>query len=148
MPSKAVQAESAFRGGLNCAQAILSTYGPDYGLDRGQALCLAMGLGGGFGRQGEVCGAVSGACLVLGLKLGGTGDPAEKKTKEETYRLVEAFNARFRAAHGSLLCRDLLGLELCKPADLEKARQQGLFASLCPGLVRDAARLLEELIEG
>ena len=71
-----------FEEGFSCSQALLSTYGPELGLDREIALKVATALGGGMGRMGETCGAVTGAFMVIGLKYGTTRgedeDAAEK----------------------------------------------------------------------
>ena len=63
---------SCFQEGFSCAQAVLSAYGPQYGLDRELALKVAGAFGGGMGHMGQVCGAVTGAFMVIGLKYGKT----------------------------------------------------------------------------
>ena len=80
--SRIENAISAFRGDFNCSQSILSTYCTQYGLDRDIALKLATGFGGGMGRLGRTCGAVSGAFMVIGLKYGmGLNNDTEAKEK-------------------------------------------------------------------
>jgi C_GCAxxG_C_C family probable redox protein len=134
------QAVNGFEQGLNCAQAIVSSYGPRFGLERELALKLASGLGGGIGHQGGCCGAVTGAIIVIGLKQGGTA------ADEKTYGLIDQFLERFKARRGSILCRELLGCDISTPRGLQAARDKGLFANLCPGFVRDSAEILEELL--
>jgi C_GCAxxG_C_C family probable redox protein len=68
MKTKTEVAADRFLSGYNCAQAILYAFGPDLGLDGETALKVATGLGAGMGRRGEVCGAVTGGILALGLK--------------------------------------------------------------------------------
>ncbi|UCD85357.1 MAG: C_GCAxxG_C_C family protein, partial [Deltaproteobacteria bacterium] len=68
--SKVKSAVSCFKEGFSCSQVLLSTYGTDFGLDRETALKVAGAFGGGMGRMGEVCGAVTGAFMVIGLKHG------------------------------------------------------------------------------
>jgi len=132
-----------FAGGSNCSQAVLGAFGPDVGLDRDACLRVARGFGGGMGRLGETCGAVTGAVMVLGLRQAGTLDP--EQAKEESYEQVRAFFERFRAQHGSTVCRDLIGCDLSTPAGLAHARATGLFTTRCPTFVHSAVEILEAL---
>jgi C_GCAxxG_C_C family probable redox protein len=141
-------AVTSFQGGqgMNCAQAIASTYGPRYGLDRGQALRVALAFGGGMGRMGATCGAVTGAFMVLGLKYGAGSEPGREK-KEKTYAAVKRFSGEFKARNGSLLCRDLIGLDLNTPDGAKKAHETDAIRSKCPRYVKDAAEILREILE-
>lgn len=145
MSEKVEAAVACFREGFSCSQAILATYGDDFGLPRETALRAAAVLGAGMGRLGEVCGAVTGALIVIGLKRGHTA-AADKETKEKNYTLVRDFADRFRSRNGALCCRDLLGCDLTTAEGVETARQKGLFAEQCPNFVRDAALALEEVL--
>ena len=141
-PEKAV---ACFKEGFACSQAVLATYADAFGMDRETALRVAGGFGGGMGGLGEVCGAVTGAFMVLGLKYGRT-DPADKAAKEKTYAAVQKFANRFKDRHGSIICRDLIGCDLSTPAGVQAAREKGLFATVCVDMVRSAAEILEELL--
>ena len=138
------EALELFGQGYSCSQAVMGAYGQDHGLDRETLLALGRGLGGGMGRLGLTCGAVSGAMVVLGLACPEGDDEARRK--ERVYGAVGEFTARFKASHGSIICRDLLELDISDPADYELIKQRGLFKSLCPRLVADAGRILEEII--
>lgn len=138
-------AVSRFNEGCNCSQAILWTYGEPFGLSRAAALRLASGFGGGMGRMGDTCGAVTGAFMVLGLQSGPT-TAKDDKAKEKTYQRVRQFAERFKAHNGSLVCRDLIGCDISSPEGLQQAKQQKLFSTICAKLVQDAAELLEELL--
>lgn len=76
-----------FKNGFNCSQALLATYATDFGLSEEMALKVATQFGGGA-RKGEMCGAVSGALMVLGLKYGHYhyGDVEEKTN---AYKIAE-----------------------------------------------------------
>jgi C_GCAxxG_C_C family probable redox protein len=127
----------------NCCQSILEIFGPEYGLDEDTALRLGTGFGGGMGRMGEICGAVTGAFLALGLKY---GDPrANNEAKDRTYDVVREFTKRFAARHGSIQCRKLLGCDIGTPEGMAEAKNKDLFNTLCATFVRDAAEILEEL---
>jgi len=98
-----------------------------------------------MGRLGEVCGAVTGALIVIGLKHGHT-EAKDKETKERNYVLVRDFAGRFRSCNGSLLCRELLGCDLTTAEGMEEAKQKGLFTERCPRFVRNAAEILEDVL--
>ncbi len=143
MPKPAETAVTTFGQSFNCSQAVFSAFAPQFGLDKELALKLASPFGAGVARRGEVCGAVTGALLALGLARGAS-TPAGK---QETYRLSQEFMHKFEEQHGTLICRDLIDLDLSSPQGWEQARLSGKFESVCPILVRDAARLLQELLD-
>jgi C_GCAxxG_C_C family probable redox protein len=105
---------------------------------------LATGLSGGL-RTGEVCGAVAGACLVLGLRHG-QGEATDTAAKLKTYEQVREFQRRFQARHGFTRCKDLLGCDVGTEEGLKQARERDLFHTLCPKLVEDAAAILDEML--
>ncbi len=138
-------AVSSFNDGFSCSQAVLSTYGNDLGLDRETALRVAAAFGGGMGRMGATCGAVTGAFMVLGLKYG-SPDEEDSDAKEKTYEQVRQFARRFVKEHGSLICNDLLGCDISTSHGREEASEKGLFTTLCPKLVGSAGEILEQLL--
>ena len=138
-------AVACFSEGFCCSQAVLSTFGPQFGLDRDAALRVSAAFAGGMGRLGDTCGAVTGAFMVIGLKYG-TIDPADAQAKEMTYRLVREFVDKFKARNGSVVCRELLGYDISTPEGLEAARDKKRFATLCPKYVRDASEIVELLL--
>lgn len=140
--AKATQAVACFHNGFNCAQAVLSTYCEALGLDKETALKLSCGLGAGMGRLGHVCGAVSGAYLLLGLKYG-QSQSNDKEAKEKTYALVQAFSKRFEERNGTTICRDLLGVDLLLDDKVLAAER---VKDVCPKMVQDAAEIIEELL--
>ncbi len=131
-----------FAGHCNCAQAVLGAYGPDAGLALPDSLKLAAPFGGGLGRLGEACGAVTGALMVLGLRHGApaAADPAAKAA---LYDRVRAFAAAFKARHASIVCRDLLGCDLGTPDGWQQAQDRRIHETVCPQFVRTAAELLD-----
>ena len=124
---------------MNCAQAVLTAYCEELGLDRAAALKLARGFGGGMGRTGKTCGAVSGAYMVLGLREAAQG----REGIEAVYAQIKELNRKFIELHGSTECTSLLGRDLSTPDGLVIARSEGLFTSVCPQFVRTAVELLE-----
>ena len=133
---KAVQ---YYEGGYLCSQAVLAAYAEEYGLTEEQALKLGTCLGAGM-RKGEVCGACTGALMVLGLMH---NDPKNRKAAyENTVRFLNGF----RDANGSYLCNDLLGCDVRTPEGVQYARDHHLFTEFCPMMVESAVEILEEIL--
>ena len=66
---KAKKAVDLYGKNFNCSQAVLTAFAEDFGLSEKLTLSLGTSFGGGA-RNGQLCGAVSGALMVLGLKFG------------------------------------------------------------------------------
>ena len=131
--NKAESAVSCFKEGFSCAQAIVSTYGAQFGLDREMALKVAGAFGGGMGRMGETCGVVAGAVIVIGLKYGQTRIEDEE-TKEKASR------------NESIICRELLGCDISTPEGMKFSEDNMISANLCPKLVQDGVEILEQIL--
>lgn len=142
---KAEEANGYFKGNYNCCQAIIMTYGPEHGLSKDIGMRLGTGFAGGIARHGEVCGAVAGAIIVLGLKYGMTGE-SDDSARDTTYERVGEFINRFKIMNGSIRCRDLLHCNLSTLEGRQIAKEKDLFNTLCPRFVKDAAEVLEEFI--
>jgi len=140
------RAVSCFKEGFSCSQAMLSTYGPQLGLNHELALKVSGAFGGGMARMGETCGAVTGAFMVIGLKYGKT-KVEDEQTKEKTYSLVREFVDRFKFRNGSIVCRELLGCDISTPEGRDLAKEKNLFTTLCPKFVQDAAEIIEQILE-
>jgi C_GCAxxG_C_C family probable redox protein len=140
LPEAAV---NCFSRSFNCSQAVFSTFAPQFGINEATALKLASPFGAGLARRGEVCGAVSGALLTLGLARG-ADTPAGK---EEIYRLSQEFMRRFEEKYGTLLCRDLIGCDIRTPAGYQAAAEKKVFTTICPALVREAAEIVQSLLD-
>jgi C_GCAxxG_C_C family probable redox protein len=138
-------AVSCFKDGSNCAQALLFTYGVQFGLDKNTALKIATPFGAGTGRLGQTCGAVIGALMVLGLKYG-TVKPKEKGSKDKAYDRAEEFVSKFKFRNGSITCKTLLGCDVSTLEGMKFAKEQNLIDTLCPKFVKDAAEIIEEMI--
>jgi C_GCAxxG_C_C family probable redox protein len=139
-------ANSYHERGFNCAQSVLGAYYREFQLEEEIALRLAGGFGSGMGRLCQVCGALTGGFMVIGLRYGRWQEgPAHSQDTEETYRLVRLLASRFEERYGSLLCRELIGLDLNDPAQRQIAIDEGRFKTRCAGYVRDVAEMLQDL---
>lgn len=124
---------------------MFTAFASEFGLPDETALKIAAPFGGGMGRMGEVCGAVTGAFMVIGLKYGGTTTDSE--AKKRAYDPVREFSGQFKARHGSIRCRELLGLDIGTAEGLQQAREQDLITSICLKLARDSVEILSSLLE-
>ena len=107
MIDHAERARALFEEGYNCAQAVFCAFTDETGMDFDAAARLASSFGGGLGRLREVCGAVSGAAMVLGCTKG-YADPKDAEAKKAHYARVRDFADRFKAEEGTIICRELL----------------------------------------
>ena len=141
---KSEEAKALFRSGANCAQAVMGAFAGECGLEVGQAMRLASSFGAGMGRLREVCGAVSGMFMVLGLRQGYC-DLARKELKDRHYARVQALAAEFKSQTGSLICRELLGLSKGADAPVSEGRTAEYYRKRpCLEIVGLAAQIVEE----
>lgn len=143
--SEIEKAVSCFNEGFMCSQTLLTAYAGQFGVDRETALKVSAAFGGGMGRMGEICGAVTGAFMVIGLKYGRTA-VRDAKSHEKTNRLVKEFVDRFKSRNGSIVCRELLGCDLSTPDGQKTFVDKKLRGTLCTNFVRDAAEIVEQLL--
>lgn len=139
---KAALAKNYFEQGYNCAQAVLLAFCEETGLTSTQAARVASTFGGGMGKLREVCGAVTGMFMTLGL-TNGYDDPKAKEDKTEVYRRVRALADAFQAENHSIICRDLLiDVETSSGAAPEERTKEYYERRPCGAYVEDAARIL------
>ena len=138
------QAKQLFEAHYNCAQSVFGLFADQFGLERETAFRIATPFGGGIGHSGQLCGAVSGGLMVIGLARGIS--VYDKSQKDACYELATAFLESFAAQHGSLTCPGLLGLDIGNLDDLAQVRELNLFHTQCPRYVGDAARIVAELL--
>lgn len=141
--TEVAKASRMFRDGCACSQAVLAAYGPSLGLPRQQALQIAAGFAGGM-RRGDVCGVVTGAFMVLGLRHGSTASDT-REGRSEVFGRVEDFAELFKKRNGALNCRDLLGCDISTTEGMKQAQEQDLFKTTCVKMVEDACEILEAM---
>lgn len=142
------RAKALFLQGYNCTQAVTVAYADLLGMSEETAARVSGGFGGGFSRLREVCGAFSGAVMVLSA-VRGYSDPKDQAGKKALYAQVQKLAEQYRAAAGSIICRELLGLPAGKSSPVPEARSEAYYQKRpCPELCRLAAALLERELEG
>ena len=145
MTEHAALARKLFFEGYNCSQAVFCAFCDVTGLDIDTAARMSSSFGAGLGRLREVCGAVSGVALVLGI-VRGYSDPADYEAKKTHYALIQEFARRFAEANGSIVCHALLGGVAAGGAP--EVRTEAFYQKRpCPNLVASAAELLDEMLK-
>lgn len=141
------KAMQLFEEGYNCAQAVFLAFEDLHGIDRKTAAKLSSSFGGGMGRLREVCGAVSGMFMTAGV-LYGYDDPKASTEKSEHYSRIQELAKAFEEKNGSIVCRELLGLEVKREVPVPEARTVEYYKKRpCKELVGDAAEILEAYIK-
>lgn len=148
MSEKTERAKQLHEQGYGCAQAVLTSFAPEYGLPEEIALKLSTGFGSGMGRMCEMCGALTGAYMVIGLKYGKSYTDGTRYgiNTETTYKLVSEMAARFAERNGSTCCRDLIEHDLGDPEQRAEVVALGYFTTRCGKYIRDSVELVEEIL--
>ncbi len=137
------KASQLFKEGFNCAQAVFCSLVNEDLIYHELALKLTSPFGGGIARRGGVCGALSGALMFLGLHLGNV----EPAGKENSYYLAGKFMDEFKGTHGSILCNELLGMDISTQEGITKARESQIFDKICSLLVMQTTEAILDYIE-
>ena len=147
MSKHSTLAKDLFEKGYNCSQSVVLAFCDETGLDSETALKISSSFGGGMGRLREVCGAVSGMFIVLGM-IDGYSDPLDKIAKAEHYKLIQSVAMKFKNENKSFVCRELLGLSVDKESYIPEERNEGYYKRRpCADLVEYAAEILDEHIQ-
>lgn len=139
--SKGDKAKEYFFTGRGCAQSVALAFSSEMGLDPELIERQTIGFGAGMGRLREVCGTVSGMTYVLSTLYG-------KEGKAKVYEMVQEVAAEFKKQNGSIVCRELLGLDRShKSSPKPDARTPEYYRKRpCPELCKCAADILENFI--
>ncbi len=136
-----------FKEGYNCSQAVIGAFCEELGMDFETAIRLSSSFGGGMGRLREVCGAVSSMFMIAGLKYGYT-DPKDRVAKQKHYELIQELAHRFKDINGSIICRELLGLDIKHDIPVPEERTEKYYKKRpCAELVRCAAEIIDRVID-
>ena len=146
--SKGDIAKQNFLNGYNCSQAVLLAFCEDFGLEKETALKISEPFGGGMGRMREVCGTVTGMFMVLGLAMGNS-DAKDGSTKKNVYKSVQELAEKFKQDNGSIICRELLGLQKANEESYVPSELTTEYYKKrpCPELCKYAADILEDYLK-
>ena len=139
------KANEIFEQKYHCSQAVLAAFASELGITEAQALRLGGCFGGGM-RKGEVCGAVTGALMALGLKYGQC-EVEDLESRYKTNDVTDKMLERFKSENGSYICKELLGCDLSTQGGKEQAIEKELFTEFCPKMVASATQIAEELMQ-
>ncbi len=142
----AQKAMALFKEGYNCSQSVFLAFEDVHHMDRETAAKLASSFGGGLGRLREVCGAVSGMAMASGM-LYGYDSPTDFEAKTDHYARVQELAGKFSEANGSIVCKELLGLEQKGGSHIPEKRTEEYYKKRpCAELVGMAAAIMEQYI--
>jgi len=146
MEQKKKQAIKMFNNGYNCAQAVLSAFAEDYGLNKSQYLKIAAVFGGGMARQQSVCGSVTASYMIIGLHF---GDKLKKysNAKEKLFSIVNDFNSEFSKKNESVICKEILGYDLKTEEGRIEINKQNLFKIKCEKAIKTAIDILDKILK-
>ncbi len=136
-----------FKKGYNCSQSIVLAFADLLPIDEKTLLRMASSFGGGMGRLREVCGSVSGMFMVTGILYGYDG-PETGQVKADHYARIQELARRFEEKHGSIVCREMLGLNVKHDVPIPEARTDEYYKKRpCVEIIGDAAEILDEYIK-
>jgi C_GCAxxG_C_C family probable redox protein len=144
--NKVEKARKLFETGFNCCQAVFSPFATEAGLSEEASLKISSGLGAGMSYNGETCGAVMGAHMVIGL-INGHDSPFDEESKIRAKKQMQEFRDKFNSRHGSCTYSMLLGANTGVEAELQHLRENNVFTVKCPHFVDDSVKLLIDLLK-
>ena len=119
--------------GYNCAQIVLCSYAEELGIDEETLFRISEGFGAGMGGMMQTCGAVTAMFMALGM-ANSSGDLQACDTKPQTMKKVRELAAEFEKKNGSIVCRELKGIDT------------GKVLRSCDGCIEDGIRILGEYL--
>lgn len=134
MSTKVEQALALHDKGYNCAQAVACSFCEEFGVDQETMFRISEGFGLGMGMM-DMCGAVTGMMMVIGMDNSVGNLENGKPTKADTYKKTKEFAEKFREKNGTFYCRELKGLV------------GGREVVPCPQCIADAVELTEEYLK-
>lgn len=137
------KAEELFESGFFCAESVVKAIALENDVDASVLPAIATGFCGGMSRHSQMCGAVTGGIMGLGLVF---GRYKTEDTTDRCYHAVTRFLKTFKDAHGSVNCKDLIGYDLGVPEQLEQFRKENPGYKKCMHFSMDAAAMVQEII--
>jgi len=114
MKDRAQKAKELFKNGYNCSQSVFAAFSDLYNINEEKAFRLATPFGGGFTGKRVICGAVTAMTMIAGLEEG-SSTACDKEGRIENCEKVNSLMDQFKARYGSILCKQLVGVEECDP---------------------------------
>ncbi|MCS7123925.1 MAG: C-GCAxxG-C-C family protein [Candidatus Bathyarchaeota archaeon] len=135
------KAVSIFMEGYLCAEAVLKTFAETQKIKCRNIPKIATGFGGGMGRTGFVCGALTGAVMAISLKYG-RNTPSEAESYEKCSARIQQLFKGFNETFGSVFCRDLTDCDLTTEEGRQKFKEQQIKEKKCTRYVEKSMKML------
>jgi C_GCAxxG_C_C family probable redox protein len=129
------KAVELFDSGFNCAEAVLLALSQEFNQKSPLIPRIATGFGAGVGRSGQICGALSGAVMAIGLLKGCDKGEEEREKRNAAFESVLEMIKAFEKEFGSSQCRMLTQCDLQIQEGQKKYRCEELRKKLCPKLI-------------
>ncbi len=143
--TKIENALTLFNGNYNCSQAVFASFADDLGIGSDLALRIACGFGAGIARKQMICGAVTGAVMVIGLKYGNS-QIDDTVSKDKTYQLIQDFNEKFLAKNSSLECKNLTACDFNTEEGQKYYSENHIQENVCSKCIKNSIEILEEIL--
>jgi C_GCAxxG_C_C family probable redox protein len=134
-----------FNGNYNCSQAVFASFSEVLGMEKEMALRIACGFGAGIARQQLICGAVTGAIMVISSKYGNYTEE-DLVSKEKTYQLIHHFSEKFLEKHNSIECNKLVGCNFNTEEGIKYYSENEIQKKICAECIKDSIEILEEIL--
>lgn len=134
--------EYFIKNGYNCSQTVLCYFAEDFNLDNNVCKRISEAFESGM-FSGEVCGAVSGAYMVLGLKFGSDSNDHREIMQSKVLEFREKYKERLH----TITCRELLGEDISTEKGIENILNQGLLEKVCPVAIKTSIEILEDMLK-
>ncbi len=138
-------AQANFASGFNCAESVLLAITKQLKIRSASVPKIATGFGAGVGKHGDICGALSGAVMAMGI-VEGRINPKDQEAKTKIYAKIAVLMEDFKKEFGHTSCRDLTGCDLLTKEGQDKFSDYKIHEQICPGFVAFAAGKGMEII--
>ncbi len=139
------KARENFVSGSSCAQSVFGAFAEEFGIDPELAYKIASSFGGGIAHTGELCGAITGSLMALGMKYGQSRAMTQEEKNTIDAKAVEFMN-RFKEKFGASKCKHLLGYNVGVPEDRAYCAEHGIQRKKCPDFIENASEILEDIM--
>ena len=145
MNNNVEKSKELFLKGYNCCQAIVGGFCEDYNIEFETAMKITSSFGGGMGGLREVCGAVSGAFMIAGLKKGYIF-PDSAEVKAEHNKLIQSLAKSFKEKWGTIKCGELMKKLSEEKGEVLEKLGEDYKKRPCLIIVEEMAKILDETI--
>lgn len=133
-----------FNENYNCSQSVFAAYCERFGINEKDACKISSGFGGGIGRTQNICGAITGAIMIIGSRYFNEDDVAGSKVI--VYDKIKELLSKFKSIHNAINCLELTGIDMSKEGGQELFKTMKIHETKCNGFISDTCRILDEIL--